>query len=116
MAGVAIVPILIGILRRSGARQVQAPLAPKDPTATSRDGMMLLILAAALIKAVPICLDRHNSATDSLPAAIGDRTTSTAAEATARQWPGESAKGIAGKSLAKELGKRWRFFPTYTEV
>jgi hypothetical protein len=28
----------------------------------------------------------------------------------------KKAKGIASKSPAKELGKRWRFFPTYAEV
>jgi len=39
------------------------------------------------------------------------RRSSSAAEVTARK-----AKGNRGLPSAKELGKRWRFFPTYAEL
>jgi len=58
--------------------------------------------------AVPICLDRHNFATDnslSVPLRHPPRWTTA-----------QKAKGNRGLPSAKELGKRWRFFPTYAEL
>src|SRR5438105_1270256 len=77
-------------------------------TGLSRERMMLLIFAARPDSTVPICLDRYNFATGQFAASV---PTSSAAEATARK-----AKGNRGLPSANELGKRWRFFPTYAEL
>jgi hypothetical protein len=63
--------------------------------------------------AVPICLNRHNFATKHPPVRAGDRVRSTAARAAkTKETPSDSQR----VPDAKELGKRWRFFPTYAEV
>jgi hypothetical protein len=57
---------------------------------------------------VPICLDRHNFATGKLSV---DTATSVRGAGT-RGRP----RGVPQVLSAKELGKRWRFFPTYAEL
>ena len=57
---------------------------------------------------VPICLDRHNFATDNSLSAL--------LRLPPRWTSARKGKGNRGLPSAKELGKRWRFFPTYAEL
>jgi hypothetical protein len=78
----------------------------------SQRATTLLRFVAGAKSAVPICIDRHNSATGYLPVFASQEARSTAAVAAQAR----RTKGIRGLLPAKELGKSWRFFPTYVEV
>jgi hypothetical protein len=63
--------------------------------------------------AVPICLNRHNFATEHSPVRNEiDRCGGRPGAAKTKETPSDSQR----VPDAKELGKRWRFFPTYAEV
>jgi hypothetical protein len=105
-----VVPVLIGFLRRSASplkirafRQIDGR---RDFTRSDDPAH----IRSRPDWAVPICLDRHNSATD-LPVFIGKRYGPAADATDARK-----AEASASQPSAKELGKSWRFFTTYTEV
>jgi hypothetical protein len=61
--------------------------------------------------AVPICLDRHNFATDRR--SLVENETTWTHRGRDRRKTGEEGNA---QPPAKELGKRWRFFATYAEV
>jgi hypothetical protein len=96
----------------TGVGRAAEPARKLMPAATSLHATMLLMFAARPYPTVPICLYRHNFATDEAPVLAGDEVKSTAPEAD----PARRAKGSQGWLPAKELSKSWRFFPTYVEV
>jgi len=60
---------------------------------------------------VPICLDRHNFATDR--SSLRRKRNDKDRRGCDRR---KTAERRDGQLPAKELGKRWRFFATYAEV
>ena len=112
---VAPIPVSIGFLRRCGAAQAQPPLAQAKVRRACTPWNDTAHIRSRPDPGVPICLDRHNSATGHSPALVGDGMTSTARGGNRAARLRES-QGTTGWPPAEDLGKRWRFFPTYAEV
>jgi len=106
---------------------IEFPAAKKE-TRTSRANSLQLAStswndAAHLVSrpasAVPICLNRHNSATGNSPdlgRGGGHRRCSRRFESAKTSGIGRQSIPRCGRIAAEELGNRWRFFATYTPV
>jgi hypothetical protein len=85
----------------------------------SYDRMILLTFAACLTRRFRFALDRHNSATAFRASSLETRVRPAAASNHAGKGgsnEGKAEEKDAGRCLAFELGKRWRFFTTYAGV
>jgi hypothetical protein len=81
--------------------------------------MILLTFMASLTRRFRFALDRHNFATDFSPSSPERRLRPTADANRAAKGGGNGGKADAENCrppAAEELGKRWRFFTTYTGV
>jgi hypothetical protein len=105
------VPVLIGFLRQYAAASRSSADMQVDLDPAFKRLNDDAHISSRVESAVPICLDRHNFATDRCSHRRNE-TTWTAAGATDAKRPG----GSGGLPPAKELGKLWRFFATYAEV
>jgi hypothetical protein len=110
--GIAIMPVFIGFLHCCETAQAPALLTQAGISLNCTRPRVAAHIRGRPALAVPICLDRHNFATETFANLRRTPDTWAAAEndRTAK------ANGITRPSPAEELGKRWRFFPTYAEV
>ena len=106
-----VVPVLIGFLRQYAAASRSGADAQVDVRPAFQRLNDDAHIHSTADSAVPICLDRHNFATDR----SGLRRKRNDMERRGR-YRCKTADGSDGLPPAKELGKRWRFFATYAEV
>jgi hypothetical protein len=105
------VPVLIGFLRQYAAASRSSADAQVDVRLAFQRLNDDAHIHGTADSAVPICLDRHNFATDRF--SPGRRRNDMERRGHDRS---KKAEGSDGLPPAKELGKRWRFFATYAEV
>ncbi len=110
--GMTVMPIFTGFLRSRSAAypQPQRQRIALRRACTPRNE--IAHIRGRPDPAVPICRDRHNSATAHSPFSAGSGTISMFR----RALDEGKTRGIAWRWSAEELGKRWRFFPTYADV
>jgi hypothetical protein len=106
-----VVPVLIGFLRQYAAASRSSADAQVDALPAVRRLNDDAHIHGTADSAVPICLDRHNFATDRC--SLRRKRNDTDRRGSDRC---KKAEGSDGQPPAKELGKRWRFFATYAEV
>jgi hypothetical protein len=105
------VPVLIGFLRQYAAASRSSAGAQVDVHPAFKRLNDDAHIHSTAGSTVPICLDRHNFATDR----SGLRRKQDDMERRGR-YRCKKAEGNDGQPPAKELGQCWRFFSTYPEV
>src|SRR5262245_37613776 len=112
-------PVFAGIPRQSGAGKKQGFVRAYRLVRTSRDGTRLLNFVAALT--IKVDLSRPSQICNR---AFADKSVCRNDMFEAPILPSSVARRPAARLLpekmpkknAEDLGKRWRFFPTYTEL
>jgi hypothetical protein len=105
------VPVLIGFLRQYAAASRSGAGAQVDALPAVKRLNDDAHIHGTADAAVPICLDRHNFATERR--SLDRKRNHIDRRGRERcKKPEESER----QPPAKELGKRWRFFATYAEV
>jgi hypothetical protein len=98
--------------RRKRLRGIARPASPRDEEIFAQ-------MYVRLDRPVPICLDRHNFATDDpWSAKIRDTTRSHLPRRAVirRQQNDRPRPRDSVGDFAEPLGRLWRFFPTYAEI
>jgi hypothetical protein len=114
--GAAFMPVFIGFLRGCGAAKIQPQLTRTNVHRTCTPLNKTAHIDSRADAAIPICCDRHNFATGDTRGSGCERRRDPRTPSSLAVRAEGIREGAAEPAPAEELGKRWRFFPTYTAV